>query len=327
MYPLTTSLVRLSIGVFLLRIAVTRWHRLTLIIVTFCATLYSVFFFFFILFQCHPIEHYWTRVTDPDSLKNGACALGSSELGVSYVHSAVSAVADWTYGLLPVAMVWSLKMKRGTKVLIALLLGMGAVGSAAVIVRIPYIRQLASTEDYLYRTSDLAIWSVIEPGIGITAGSIATLRPLFRIGTNAVRKARGVPTVEGSWTKKTRTYFEMSESSCSTCGKRVSINTLKPHKNSLVSCPTHTSWIPAHGGGGRALKGSALEAISIQDIDAFDFAAPRSTTTTVISAGGPTLSDSRNSKGNAQHPGGPEGVVVETSFSTDEIRRASEDMV
>jgi hypothetical protein len=37
------------------------------------------------------------------------------------------------------------------------------------------------TDDFLYDTVDIAIWSNIEPGLGITAGSLATLRPLYRL--------------------------------------------------------------------------------------------------------------------------------------------------
>jgi len=51
-------------------------------------------------------------------------------------------------------------------------------GSTATIVRIPYIKQLAQN-DFLYSTTDVAIWSTVEPGIGITAAALATLRPLF----------------------------------------------------------------------------------------------------------------------------------------------------
>jgi hypothetical protein len=52
-------------------------------------------------------------------------------------------------------------------------------GSTATIIRIPYIKQLAQN-DFLYSTTDVAIWSTVEPGIGITAAAMATLRPLFR---------------------------------------------------------------------------------------------------------------------------------------------------
>jgi hypothetical protein len=37
------------------------------------------------------------------------------------------------------------------------------------------------SDDFLYDTVDIAIWSDIEQGLAITAGSLATLRPLYRI--------------------------------------------------------------------------------------------------------------------------------------------------
>ncbi len=52
-------------------------------------------------------------------------------------------------------------------------------GSAASIVRFPYIYQLNETQDFLWSNTDVSIWSTIEPGIGITASSLATMRPLF----------------------------------------------------------------------------------------------------------------------------------------------------
>lgn len=51
--------------------------------------------------------------------------------------------------------------------------------SVATIARIPYAKQLLSNPDYLYNFTDLAIWSIVECGIAITASSLATLRPLF----------------------------------------------------------------------------------------------------------------------------------------------------
>lgn len=50
----------------------------------------------------------------------------------------------------------------------------------AALVRIPSIRILGTTPDFLYNITDIAIWSTVEPGLGIVAASAATLRPLFR---------------------------------------------------------------------------------------------------------------------------------------------------
>lgn len=46
--------------------------------------------------------------------------------------------------------------------------------------RFPYLHSLTDVGDFLYSTSDVAIWSTVETGIAITTAGFATLRPLFR---------------------------------------------------------------------------------------------------------------------------------------------------
>lgn len=46
--------------------------------------------------------------------------------------------------------------------------------------RFPYLNSLVDVDDFLYSTSDVAIWSTVETGIAITTAGLATLRPLFR---------------------------------------------------------------------------------------------------------------------------------------------------
>lgn len=52
--------------------------------------------------------------------------------------------------------------------------------SSATIVRFPYLYTLTDINEFLYSTTDVAIWSTIETGLGITAAAVATLRPLLR---------------------------------------------------------------------------------------------------------------------------------------------------
>jgi hypothetical protein len=53
-------------------------------------------------------------------------------------------------------------------------------GSTATIIRVPFLHQLLATTDFLYITTDVAIWSSVEPGIGITCAALACCRPLIR---------------------------------------------------------------------------------------------------------------------------------------------------
>jgi hypothetical protein len=52
--------------------------------------------------------------------------------------------------------------------------------SIATIIRIPYVHTLGDEQDFLYATTDVAIWSCSETGLAITAACGAVLRPLFR---------------------------------------------------------------------------------------------------------------------------------------------------
>jgi hypothetical protein len=54
-------------------------------------------------------------------------------------------------------------------------------GSTATIIRLPYTGALGESKgEFLYNTTDFAIWTTVEVGVGITAGSIATLKPLMK---------------------------------------------------------------------------------------------------------------------------------------------------
>jgi hypothetical protein len=53
--------------------------------------------------------------------------------------------------------------------------------STATLVRIKYLRFYDKpTDNYLFNIAHIAIWSMAEAGLGLIAGSLATLRPLLR---------------------------------------------------------------------------------------------------------------------------------------------------
>src|ERR1700761_8704457 len=98
----------------------------------------------------------------------------------TYAQSAISIATDWTYGILPIFIVWNLHMSKQKRVSLAFVLGLGAIASLATIIRVPYVVTLTQTSDFLYATVNVAIWSTVEPGVGITGVCMATLRPLFK---------------------------------------------------------------------------------------------------------------------------------------------------
>ena len=65
--------------------------------------------------------------------------------------------------------------------------------SSAVVARIPALETFADP-DFLWATTGVAVWSTIEQGLAITAGSLATLRPLLRLIFHKVGISTAGPT-------------------------------------------------------------------------------------------------------------------------------------
>ncbi|KAM0493238.1 hypothetical protein ACHAP8_009424 [Fusarium lateritium] len=177
-YVLANMAVKASIAIFLLRICITRTHRMIIYVITGITELYSLFFFLLFVLQCRPTSLFWQRYSS--NPPNGSCLDASVVANAFYGYSAISCVSDWTYSILPIFLVWKLQMSRRTKISVVGILAAGAIASSATIIRFPYLYSLTDIDDFLYSTSDVAIWSTVETGLGITAAAVATLRPLLR---------------------------------------------------------------------------------------------------------------------------------------------------
>ena len=80
------------------------------------STVYSVYIVFLVIFQCLPTSYFWNRH------QKGQCLNPTILTNSSYAHSAINAVADWTFGILPAFIVHDLQMSMRMKVSVAALL-------------------------------------------------------------------------------------------------------------------------------------------------------------------------------------------------------------
>ncbi|KAF4545567.1 hypothetical protein BFW01_g7012 [Lasiodiplodia theobromae] len=175
-YTSTMMFAKISIGFFLLRVTVEQVYIWIIYAAMGITIVTGIVFFFVTVLQCSPVSYFWSRAVGGD----GKCLDMEIIIGLTYFYSAVSALCDFTFGLLPIVMLWNLNMSRSTKIAIAPILSMACIASAGVLVRTAYVKDFRSP-DFLWATIDIAIWSTIEEGLAITAGSLACLRPLFRI--------------------------------------------------------------------------------------------------------------------------------------------------
>ncbi|GAT23289.1 integral membrane protein [Aspergillus luchuensis] len=171
---------KISVCIFLMRITVRRLHIWIL-----WTVIAGMVFMFIMLLQCKPLAYFWTRKAfNPDI--HGHCMDIQIVIAMTYVYSGFAALCDFTVGILPIFLVRKLHMKHKTKMAVVGILSMACIASSATIIRIPWVHTFADW-DFLYATVEIALWSNIECGLGITAGSLATLRPLLRkwLGSSA----------------------------------------------------------------------------------------------------------------------------------------------
>ncbi|KAI1779117.1 hypothetical protein F4818DRAFT_455292 [Hypoxylon cercidicola] len=181
--------IKLSICFALLRIADSKRYVIPLWLIFGFTVLMSGVGFVALMTQCHPISASF----DPTPEK---CSGGSgSRIGaVTITLSVFSMLTDWMYAAIPIFIIWNLNMKFKVKASLAFLLALGALASVSTIVRMPYtVKYFFEATHTLRKTASIIIWSIVEAGIGIIAGSLPPLRPLFRrvgFGFGATRRLK-----------------------------------------------------------------------------------------------------------------------------------------
>ncbi|KAM0324679.1 hypothetical protein ACHAQA_008072 [Verticillium albo-atrum] len=123
--------------------------------------------------------HKWIIYTAMFYTIDGKCVDIEVIIGLATLYSVFAVMSDLIFAILPGVIVWNLQLHRRTKILLFPLLAMGCVASFAVVVRFPFLPKFREP-DFLWNTVDIAIWSTVEQGLAITAGSLATLKPLIK---------------------------------------------------------------------------------------------------------------------------------------------------
>jgi hypothetical protein len=187
LYISTLMMLKLSIGLMLLRFALFPWHKYIIIATMVLSTTFSVAMILFILFQCGK----FTGIVDFVANRiAGKCVSQVVLLAMIYTHAGVTTFTDWMFIIIPILIVRGTKMSRREKIAAGTLLAFASAGATGSIVRFFYIPLLAvPVTTYFTRSDPIAIWSGVEPGVGIIAASVVCLRPLMRHGFGLLRSS------------------------------------------------------------------------------------------------------------------------------------------
>ncbi|ETN38243.1 uncharacterized protein HMPREF1541_06274 [Cyphellophora europaea CBS 101466] len=173
LYCPSTIPIKFSICVALLRICGTRYvFKYSLWAIMAITAVAGIGSMIGIVASCSPPSAFW----DPTS---GTCNASINTVA-AYFISACSILTDFALAILPGLLLWNVQMKRTIKVSVGIILALAAFASCATLVRLRYLLALLDSKNFLFASAKIAVWTVVELGIGIFAGSLPHLRPLLR---------------------------------------------------------------------------------------------------------------------------------------------------
>ena len=121
LYSPIVFLIRSSVAVFLLSIAVKTSHKYIIYINIGVIWVVSVVYFFILVVQCSPVSFFWMQAVGA----KGSCIDSKIVPAATIAYSVISAIGDWVLGLLPVAMLWNIQLNKRTKAIVSFLLSLG----------------------------------------------------------------------------------------------------------------------------------------------------------------------------------------------------------
>jgi hypothetical protein len=121
LYVVSTTVTKLSISAYFLRLSIKRYQKVVIYTTLSVVMVFSTMYFFFLLFQCTPISYLWTKYEHA----KGTCLRSPILASVTYAHCAMSAITDWSFGILPIFFVWKMQMSPRTKLSVILILSLG----------------------------------------------------------------------------------------------------------------------------------------------------------------------------------------------------------
>jgi hypothetical protein len=122
-YPLATSVLKIAVGFFLLRITINPIHVWIIRIIMVASGVLGIGCTGLVIFQCKPISFWW----DLNPNHTGTCISAALVTNFTYVVSALNSFADWTFGTLPIFIVKDLQMKKRMKILVASVIAFAAM--------------------------------------------------------------------------------------------------------------------------------------------------------------------------------------------------------
>ncbi|KAJ5986047.1 hypothetical protein N7451_010412 [Penicillium sp. IBT 35674x] len=122
-----------------------------------------------------PVSYFWSELSNPGG-GNYRYDFYNYYIG----NAASNVVTDFLILLVPIPVIWKLKMRFTQKIMVSGVLLLGIFVCAISIVRLHYITFLKNNIDLTWTISSVYVWSTLEPCIAIICACLPALQPVIQ---------------------------------------------------------------------------------------------------------------------------------------------------
>ncbi|KUI59168.1 hypothetical protein VP1G_06434 [Cytospora mali] len=175
LYIAGMSFVKVALLVFYLRLDPRRPMRLSLYVFIGGLTAFNIISFFILAFSCTPPAMFWG-----DQVPGGKCMAPESQLMFYNVNGILNIIIDLGIYLVPIPMLWAIKMPLRQKLGVIGIFALGLLSVAAGCVRFAYVLLLSNTTDQYYFLADSLNWCSIEIYVAVMCSCATAFKVLIK---------------------------------------------------------------------------------------------------------------------------------------------------
>lgn len=173
----TTAVGKIAIGFTILRIFgnTSPRKKWSVWVMLMLLTVVSLFDILLALFRCGAPSTQWNLL----KLAATNCAISSLAYDrFNYFTIAVQAFSDYYFSVLPMVVVWNLKMNRRPRIVIVFLLGLTLITGGVATAKLVVMQALIPTTDITGDSFQISLMFSLEAAFIIVFGSIPVLKPI-----------------------------------------------------------------------------------------------------------------------------------------------------
>ncbi|KAL3466059.1 hypothetical protein BJX64DRAFT_296442 [Aspergillus heterothallicus] len=175
-YLIVAAAVKLSLVTFIMRIFPQRYvQRVGYGIILFVAA-FTISGELILAFQCKPVRAFWDK-----TIITAKCFSTDILFAITMYQGVLMFVCDVVIIVLPMPAIWKLQMALKKRLLVLFMFSFGFIACVAALVRFSTLVYTKDTTDMTYSAALSLIWMEVEFNFGLLAGSLSSIRQLFKI--------------------------------------------------------------------------------------------------------------------------------------------------